>query len=95
MLKIISFYFKETTAKKNYTMNNETLSKSLNADSATAASTISQDPQEGIENLLRQLHGQIKSSDWLQTNTADKLEQENPELIKAWKDALGDKDEPK
>lgn len=47
---------------------------------------------DGIENLLRQLHGQIKSSNWLETNTAVKLEEENPELIKAWKTAI---EEPK
>lgn len=50
---------------------------------------------DNIEDLLRQLHGQIKSSDWLQNNTADKLEKENPELIKAWKEALKDENPPK
>ena len=40
-----------------------------------------------IEDLLRTLHGQIKTSDWLQENTANKLEQDNPDLIKAWKEA--------
>ena len=43
---------------------------------------------EQIENLLRELHSQIKSSNWLETNTASKLEQENPELVKAWKNAI-------
>ncbi len=41
-----------------------------------------------IEDLLRTLHGQIKTSTWLQENTANKLEQENPDLIKAWKQAI-------
>ena len=41
-----------------------------------------------IEDLLRQLHGQIKSSDWLKSNTAEKFEQENPEIAEAWKNAI-------
>jgi hypothetical protein len=55
------------------------------------------DSQEvNLENLLRQLHMQIKSSDWLQTNTADKFEQENPDLIKAWKQEIQqNENEPK
>jgi len=44
--------------------------------------------ETNLENLLRQLHNQIKSSDWLQTNTADKFEQENPDLVKAWKQEI-------
>lgn len=47
-----------------------------------------QSQEANLENLLRQLHSQIKSSDWLQTNTADKFEQENPDLIKAWKQEI-------
>lgn len=42
-----------------------------------------------IEDLLRQLHGQIKSSDWIQENQ-NRMEKENPELIKAWKNAIDD-----
>lgn len=45
-------------------------------------------PQEGLEDLLRKLHGQIKSSDWLEKNTAASLEMANPELIRAWKEAV-------
>lgn len=44
--------------------------------------------KDDIEDLLKQLHGQIKTSNWLATNTVNKLEEENPELIKAWKDAI-------
>ena len=69
-------------------MNSETTLPKPEETSETASATSA--PQLDIEDLLRQLHGQIKSSDWLQTNTADKLEQENPELIRAWKDAIGD-----
>lgn len=47
-----------------------------------------QDESDPVENLLRQLHGQIKSSDWLKENSAQKLENENPELIKSWKEAI-------
>lgn len=49
--------------------------------------------QDQIEDLLRTLHGQIKSSEWLNENT-NKLENENPGLIKAWKEAV-DASEPK
>jgi hypothetical protein len=49
--------------------------------------TSSNDP---IEELLRTLHGQIKTSEWLNENT-NKLESENPELIKAWKEAVNSK----
>ncbi len=44
--------------------------------------------RDPIEELLRTLHGQIKSSNWLESNTAGKLEEQNPELIKAWKNAI-------
>ena len=44
-----------------------------------------------LETLLQQLHGQIRNSGWLEKNTAEKLEEENPQLIKAWKEAI---DEP-
>ena len=50
------------------------------------------EPEGGhLETLLQQLHGQIRTSDWLEKNTAEKLEEENPQLIKAWKEAI---DEP-
>jgi hypothetical protein len=42
----------------------------------------------GIEDLLRQLHGQIKTSDWLEKNTANSFQEQNPDLVKAWKDAI-------
>ena len=37
-----------------------------------------------LEDLVRTLHEQMKESDWLKTNTADKWVQENPELAKAF-----------
>ncbi len=43
--------------------------------------------QDNIEDLLRTLHGQIKTSEWAQENEK-KIENENPELIKAWKEAI-------
>ena len=51
-------------------------------------SSSSSHTDDNLENLLRQLHGQITNSDWLQINTATKLEHENPELIQAWKNAI-------
>ena len=51
--------------------------------------------RDPIEDLLRQLHGQIKSSNWLESNTAGKLEEQNPELIKAWKDAIDENESRK
>ena len=51
--------------------------------------------RDPIEDLLRQLHGQIKSSNWLESNTAVKLEEQNPELIKAWKDAIDENESRK
>jgi hypothetical protein len=41
-----------------------------------------------LEALLSRLHGQIKTSDWLSVNTADKLQSENPELLRAWQQAV-------
>jgi hypothetical protein len=46
---------------------------------------------DNLEDLLRTLHNQIHTSDWLQANTANKLEHENPDLIKAWKEAINEK----
>lgn len=53
-----------------------------------------QDSEQQIESLLKQLHGQIKTSDWLEKNTANNLEEENPELIKAWKEAISSDESP-
>ncbi|XP_068673668.1 1-aminocyclopropane-1-carboxylate synthase-like protein 1 isoform X1 [Montipora foliosa] len=39
---------------------------------------------ESLEELIRGLHRQIKDSDWLQENTAEKWAAENPELAKAF-----------
>jgi hypothetical protein len=60
---------------------------------ATSSSGVesTQNDDSKLEDLLRQLHGQIQTSDWLQVNTANKLEEENPELIKAWKEAIDEK----
>ncbi|CAF0868651.1 unnamed protein product [Brachionus calyciflorus] len=67
------------------TFTNETIRKM--SDSSAQVRTEDSN-QSNIEDLLRQLHGQIKSSDWLEVNNSSKLENENPELIKAWKDAI-------
>lgn len=44
---------------------------------------------DNLEDLLKVLHKQIKSSDgnWLKEE-ANKLEQENPELIKGWNNEI-------
>ena len=39
---------------------------------------------ESLEDLVRTLHCQIKDSDWLKENTAEKWAAENPELAKAF-----------
>jgi hypothetical protein len=62
-----------------------------NSNSSAVAQASINSSTNGLEDLLRQLHGQIKSSNWLETNN-NKLEQENPELIKAWKDAIDEND---
>ncbi|XP_041377671.1 1-aminocyclopropane-1-carboxylate synthase-like protein 1 [Gigantopelta aegis] len=43
---------------------------------------------ESLEDLLSTLQSQIKSSDWLQKNTAEKWEAENPELAREYKEAM-------
>ena len=53
-----------------------------------AAASEDSTPSSGIEDLLRQLHGQIKATDWLEKNTADTFQEQNPDLVKAWKDAI-------
>lgn len=50
--------------------------------------------QDQIEDLLRTLHGQISSTNWVEENES-KLKSENPELIAAWKSAINDLDEAK
>jgi len=39
---------------------------------------------ESLEDLIRSLHRQIKDSDWLKENTAEKWAAKNPELAKAF-----------
>lgn len=46
------------------------------------------DRENQLEDLVKQLKGQINSSGWLDVNTAGKLEEQNPDLIKAWKEAV-------
>ncbi len=58
---------------------------SSNQETATG---LANDSGEQLEDLLRRLHGQIKTSGWLETNNAVQLENENPELIKAWKNEV-------
>lgn len=50
-----------------------------------------QQQEQGLENLLKNLHKQIKTSDWLSVNTVEKIEKENPELIKAWNEEINKK----
>jgi hypothetical protein len=63
----------------------------LNNQANAAGEAAVADSEGKLEDLLRQLHGQIQTSGWLEVNTANKLEEENPELIKAWKDAIEEK----
>lgn len=51
-------------------------------------------PKDGLEDLLRTLHNQIKTSDWLEKNTATLMEKENPDLIRAWKEATDVQPQP-
>ncbi len=44
--------------------------------------------EENLEDLLKNLHKQIKTTNWLEENNVEKLEKENPELLKAWNDAI-------
>jgi hypothetical protein len=50
--------------------------------------------QDQIEDLLRTLHGQIRTTNWVEENT-NKLKTENPELIEAWKDEINKLEAPK
>ena len=68
---------------------------SSSSDESQKNEKIENSSEDGLQDLLRQLHGQIRSSNWLESNTANKLEQENPELIKAWKDAVVEVDSKK
>ena len=61
---------------------------------ASNSSTNGTTNQDNIEDLLRTLHGQIKTSEWAQENEK-KLNNENPELIKAWKEAIDESSKPK
>lgn len=58
-----------------------------NPKTSDIGSSVNGAGSEGLEDLLRKLHGQIKSSDWLVKNTTSNLEKENPELVRAWKEA--------
>lgn len=46
---------------------------------------------ETLEDLIHTLNRQIKDSDWLKENTAEKWVAENPELAKAFLHEDGDK----
>ncbi len=43
--------------------------------------------EEKLENLVEQLQSQIKGSDWLKENSAEKWVEENPELAKEFSNA--------
>ena len=42
---------------------------------------------DSLENMLRTLNTNIKTTDWLTQNTADKWVQENPQLAEDYKSA--------
>lgn len=46
--------------------------------------------KDPLEDLVRTLNSNIKGSNWLQENTADKWVQENPELAREYKKAAED-----
>ena len=39
---------------------------------------------DSLQDLMRDLHGKIKNSDWLKENTAEKWTAENPELAQEY-----------
>ena len=39
---------------------------------------------DSLQDLMRELHGKIKNSDWLKENTAEKWTAENPELAREY-----------
>lgn len=51
----------------------------------------SEEVGESLEDLVRTLHQQIKNSDWLKENTAEKWMEDNPELAKAFRKQNADK----
>jgi hypothetical protein len=76
------------------TVNNLAKMSDTNSGSNATGGAISSntaDIEGNLEDLLKQLHGQIRTSGWLEQNTANKLEEQNPELIKAWKEAIDEK----
>ena len=54
---------------------------------------IAAENEKNLEDLLKDLHRQIKSTNWLEVNNAQKFEQENPELIKAWNEAINNQNQ--
>ena len=52
------------------------------AQNEVGASNAENAGDENLEDLVRTLHRQMQSSDWLKENTAEKWMAENPELAK-------------
>lgn len=52
------------------------------AQNKVGASNAENAGDEKLEDLVRTLHRQIQSSDWLKENTAEKWMADNPELAK-------------
>lgn len=48
------------------------------------AGLVESEDGESLEDLVRTLHQQIKSSDWLKENTAEKWMEDNPKLAEAF-----------
>lgn len=46
--------------------------------------------KESLEDLLATLGQQIRNSDWLQQNTPEKFEEENPEIAQIFKNIASD-----
>ena len=65
--------------KTNRSSNNT--KKDVSIDMATA------EGNDSLENMLRTLNTNIKTTDWLTQNTADKWVQENPQLAEDYKSA--------
>ncbi|XP_022344185.2 uncharacterized protein LOC111137160 isoform X2 [Crassostrea virginica] len=56
----------------------------MDRESQQEGQLLVRESQDSLQDLMRDLHGKIKNSDWLKENTAEKWTAENPDLAREY-----------
>lgn len=61
---------------------------SAHGDGAATAESTQSNAESDLQSLIRTFQSEVKTTDWLKENTAERWEKENPELATEYKNAI-------